>query len=197
LSLKASFFSQIPNEWGFDVGEKLHGRTQNVDITDELTGEPHQLARSNIPMHGTLGSTIRIASELLSQSYFLLLLVNEIGYSNVYEQNVFVKRSDDERALYYFAHLEAPLEIGTPVELLTNYSSGYEHNRERKGYGLRNLEGRIASDEHFATRLRRNFSERDHVESILDSTNSFIEGTPSSPIDAMQRLSFLLTFFHS
>ena len=89
--------------------------------------------------------------------------MNEVGYNKKFVQNVYIKDSDDERSIQYYFMPNTPMEIGVPVELLTNYKTAYESVRERKGYGLSNLQQGLKSDSCRATRLQRNFLEREDV----------------------------------
>ncbi len=100
------------------------------------------------------------------------LIVNEVGYNQNFAQNVYIKDSDNERSIQYYFMPNIPMEIGAPVELLTNYKTAYEMVRERKGYGQSNLQQGLKSDSCRATRLQRNFLERDDVESIVAECSS-------------------------
>eukprot|EP00980_Cylindrotheca_fusiformis_P020053 scaffold7139_cov115-Cylindrotheca_fusiformis.AAC.3 len=143
FDVKAFVFSTIPNEWAFGVNEKLHGREQVIDITDDMTGDPHTYACGNIPMY-----------------------VNEVGHDRSLRQTVHALL-DDDRTVQYFIAIEEPMKKGDTIELLVAYDDTYEKVRERKGYGLANLERSEKSDEHFATRLKRNFTERKEVEEMI------------------------------
>ena len=98
--------------------------------------------------------------------------MNEVGYNKNFVQNVYIKDSDDERSIQYYFMPNTPMEIGVPVELLTNYKTAYESVRERKGYGLSNLQQGLKSDSCRATRLQRNFLEREDVASIIAECTS-------------------------
>lgn len=50
-----------------------------------------------------------------------------------------------------------------------DYKGGYEINRERKGYGKRNLHDFLGSDQDDAARLQRNFENREMVEGDIDT----------------------------
>ena len=52
--LKSFIFSQVPVEWGFCAVERLHGMQQYIDITDDVTGLPSNLATKELPMYGKL-----------------------------------------------------------------------------------------------------------------------------------------------
>jgi hypothetical protein len=127
--------------WGFGVQETLWGREQMVDITDDLTGEPHEIAQQHLPMY-----------------------VNEVGHADL-EETVHACEEND-RVIKYFFVVRKPMKKGEELELFVNYRSAYESNRERKGYGKKNLADTEKSDDHFPSRLRRNFVEREHL--ILD-----------------------------
>lgn len=128
--------------WGFGVEETIMGgRGQTVDITDDFTGEPHATAQANLPMY-----------------------VNEVGHSKRLE--TVHACEENGRVIKYFFVIRKPMKKGDELELFVNYREGYEMNRERKGYGKKNLAGIEKSDDHFPSRLRRNFSEREHL--LLD-----------------------------
>lgn len=74
------------------------------------------------------------------------------------------------------------MEKGKPIELFTNYKSGYEGIRERKGYGLNNLRDGMKADTCVSSRIQRNFSDREDAENVVDVT------------ECVQRLSYLLKF---
>lgn len=69
FSIKDFLFSYEPSSWRFDVEEKLNGRNQVVDFTDDATGAPHVAARSNMSMY-----------------------VNEVGHNMDLVENVQVSR---------------------------------------------------------------------------------------------------------
>ena len=125
-------------EWAFAVEEKIHGELQIIDITDDVTGSPHELAKRNVAMY-----------------------VNEIGHNKNLKQNVFIGE-DYDRTVLYCIHLDSPLRKDEPVELLTNYRSVYEQVRERKGYGLKNMSWGLRCDQDRASRFLRNWEDRIH-----------------------------------
>lgn len=51
--------------------------------------------------------------------------MNEIGHSGEFKQNVFIREFDDRVVKYYFIPNET-MEIGKPVEMLTDYMHHYE-----------------------------------------------------------------------
>ena len=57
--LKTFVFSQLPSEYSFSVSEKLYGQVQNIDISSDVDGTPHDIARSEIPMYGKNSSSTR------------------------------------------------------------------------------------------------------------------------------------------
>ena len=142
---KSFIFGFEPAMWGFGVQENIWGREQTVDITDDVTGEPHDMAQRNLPMY-----------------------VNEVGHSNL-EETVHACEEND-RVIKYFFVIRRPMKKGEEIELFVNYGSRYESNRERKGYGVANFAGKEKGDDHVPSRLRRNFPEREHL--ILDLEES-------------------------
>ena len=50
--LKSFIFSNVPAEWSFGALEMLSGMPQIIDITDDVTGHPSELAKKEIPMYG-------------------------------------------------------------------------------------------------------------------------------------------------
>jgi hypothetical protein len=143
FTVKSFIFGNAPNEWPFDVEEKLFGEQQIIDITDDATGSPHELARKNIAMY-----------------------VNEVGHNNKSKQNVFICPRDG-RAVQYFIKLASPMKKGDQIELLTNYGKVYETIRERKGYGWRNLNRGLPSNEDRASGLKRNLGDREDAENTI------------------------------
>jgi hypothetical protein len=111
-----------------------------------------------------------------------LFAVNEVGHNKAFRQNVYLADSLDGRVVRYYFMPDGGMEKGKPIELLTNYKSGYEGIRERKGYGLRNIREGVKSDDCIASRLQRNFGDREDAENMVDVTES------------IQRLSYLLKF---
>ena len=144
FELKSFAFSNEPSEWAYDVEEEINGSTQAIDITDDLTGTPHENARKEIPMY-----------------------VNEVGHGNEYTQNTFV-RELDERTVHYFFRTPRELQGGDSIELLTNYRKEYEDARERKGYGIKNIHRGDKTDQDYATLLKRNLLLRVNVEATVN-----------------------------
>jgi hypothetical protein len=141
--IKSFIHSEGPANWGFDVPEKYSGRNQLLDITDDLTGEPHANAKREIPMY-----------------------VNEVGHDTKLVQNVFI-RDENDRTVHYFFRATQSMKGNETVELLTNYKDTYEDKRERMGYGLKNILRGDKSDEDRPTLLRRNFLLRSRIEEKL------------------------------
>jgi hypothetical protein len=90
-----------PSSWGFSVEETIHDHEQTVDITDDGTGEPHEIARQNIPMY-----------------------VNEAGHGSELHENVVARH--DVRTVFYYLYVKAPMHVGDTVELLVDYGDTYE-----------------------------------------------------------------------
>jgi hypothetical protein len=122
----------------------LHGQEQMIDITDDLTGEPSEEAKQQIPMY-----------------------VNEVGHNPSYKQNVIATDDASSRTVKYFIKIEEPMKKNDTVELLVDYKKGYEDIRERNGYGLVNLKEGLKGDDDVATRILRNIDERKKMEESL------------------------------
>eukprot|EP00978_Attheya_sp_CCMP212_P016092 scaffold41913_cov54-Attheya_sp.AAC.5 len=140
--MKNFIFSLEPSSWGFSVEETIHDHEQTVDITDDGTGEPHEIARQNIPMY-----------------------VNEAGHGSELHENVVARH--DVRTVFYYLYVKAPMHVGDTVELLVDYGDTYEDVRERKGYGRANKKGEAESDSDDYARLQRNFTERSNREETI------------------------------
>ena len=66
FDVKSFIFDHEPGVWSFGVHEQLFpGQEQIVDITDDVTGDTHQLAQHGLAMH-----------------------VNEVGHDKTLKQNV-------------------------------------------------------------------------------------------------------------
>ena len=143
-------FDGEPAGWGFQVEEAYLGREQLIDITSDATGEICESAKKMTAIY-----------------------VNEIGHNRELVQNVHA-RERDGRVVQYYADITTPLSKGEKVELLTTYFSIYEGNRERKGYGIANLEEGVKDDSHEPSRLQRNFDDRYEVDQAL-SLHSVID----------------------
>jgi hypothetical protein len=122
--------------WSFGVAETIYDRDQEVDITDDLTGEPHDIARRNIPMY-----------------------VNEKGHNPSLKETIHAKEAD-ERIIHYFLMIKKPMKKGDEIEVFVDYKDLYEGNRIRRGYGMDNMAGYVQGDDHFPSRLQRNHIDR-------------------------------------
>ena len=136
-------FDGEPAGWGFQVEEAYLGREQVIDITSDATGEICESAKEMTAIY-----------------------VNEVGHNKELVQNVHA-REKEGRIVQYYADITTPLSKGERVELLTTYFSIYEDNRERKGYGIANLEEGVKDDSHEPSRLQRNFDDRYEVDQAL------------------------------
>mmetsp|Transcript_13805 Transcript_13805/g.33421 ORF Transcript_13805/g.33421 Transcript_13805/m.33421 type:complete len:1310 (-) Transcript_13805:736-4665(-) len=132
-------FSKIPSEWGFDVPEILDGKPQVIDITDDLTGDTHEIACRHIPMY-----------------------VNEVGHDTELKQTVSALDKDGNKVFYYVV-IREPMKQGDTIELLVAYENLYEEVRARKGYAKANIKKRARGDEHFGSFLQRNFLDREYI----------------------------------
>ena len=50
--LKTFIFSQLPSDYSFSVTEQLHGQIQTIDISSDIDGELHDVARSEVTTYG-------------------------------------------------------------------------------------------------------------------------------------------------
>jgi len=157
FSVKDFIFSFEPSSWRFDVSEELNGCHQVVDFTDDTTGAPHIVAKSNVAMY-----------------------VNEVGHNIDLVENVC--SLEKPRSVYYYASIGTPMKKGETVELLVNYKEGYESMRVRRGYGKANLLG-VKSDNDDYSRVQRNLAERISFE---DSIKSYREDEVGSVIDFLE-----------
>ena len=67
FNLKSFIFSSEPYQWCFGVSELRVDGLQIIDITDDTTGSPHDIAKRNIPMY-----------------------INEVGSDRNRKRNVFI-----------------------------------------------------------------------------------------------------------
>jgi len=107
FNVKSFIFSHEPSEWSFGCEEKMNNlkdqeHDQMIDITDDVTGKTHDIARKNIPMY-----------------------VNEVGHNRNLTQNV-LARERNCRSVHYFINIVQPMAMGSKVELLTSYTETYE-----------------------------------------------------------------------
>jgi hypothetical protein len=147
--LKGWIHSEYPNEYAFGVSEKIRQEVQRVDLTDDHSGQLHDIAKSKVTTY-----------------------VNEVGDSGLLEQNVYSWECDGRTVHYYFK-LDEPMIQGQTVELLTHYGRGYEDVRERQGYGYKCLNENLPGNQDRASRIARNIVERNFVlEKRICSANS-------------------------
>lgn len=132
--------------WSFSVPEKILGRDQSIDITDDLTGEPHAVAQANIPMY-----------------------VNEVGHNPALQATIHACDEEDRNIKYYLM-IKNPMQKGDEIELFVDYKEKYEENRVRKGYGKENLTGRTRGDDHLPSRLQRNLIDRRDLLDDIEGT---------------------------
>lgn len=97
FEFKCFLFRNQPNRYPFEAEAKLDGELQIIDVTDDVTGLPHHIAKANIPMY-----------------------VNEVGHSLDNKQTVFSSASDNGRAVNYNVCLHDGLTLGegSRIELL-------------------------------------------------------------------------------
>lgn len=124
--------------------------TQLVDITDDATGELHELAKK----HATI-------------------YVNEVGHNANLHANVLIREKND-RSIHYYACIDEQhaMRKGDCVELLVDYAKKYEEVRERKGYGVVNIVEGVGDDRCDGARLQRNFTERKLMEDLISSLST-------------------------
>ena len=148
FDFKSFIFGHEPSGWSFGLEEKLLGKAQVLDITDDYTGEPHETAKS-----------------------FIAMYVNEVGHSPELRKQQNTHACDEfGRNVNYFVKISDALKPGEQRELFVDYFSGYEDVRERKGYGKANLKGAVKSDDDRAAALERNIHERQRcVEKIKET----------------------------
>lgn len=79
FDVKSFIFTHEPSGWSFGVDELLFGsHEQIVDITDDVNGETHELAQTELAMH-----------------------VNEVGHDKSLTQNVDALDENDRSVQYY------------------------------------------------------------------------------------------------
>mmetsp|Transcript_11092 Transcript_11092/g.31898 ORF Transcript_11092/g.31898 Transcript_11092/m.31898 type:complete len:152 (-) Transcript_11092:1163-1618(-) len=120
FELKSFLFDGGPGEWGFGVGKKLDKQEQILDITSDVTGEPHETARQSLPMHA-----------------------NEVGHNPDKKVTLLARPDDQDRCVNFFLFLQDEMEPKQTIEALVDYGQLYEDIRERKGYGLLNEYGNL------------------------------------------------------
>ena len=147
FSMKDFIFDNEPSSWRFDVKEKLNVnglQNQVVDFTDDTTGSPHAVARANIAMY-----------------------VNEVGHDINLVENVC--SLETSRSVSYYVYIDKPMVTGETRELLINYREKYEDIRERRGYGLANINLGVKGDDDGVSRVLRNQNERVPTEATIMS----------------------------
>jgi hypothetical protein len=130
-----------------------HKITQFIDITEHSTGKPTQDAQRSIPMY-----------------------VNEVGYSKSgidRDPNTKSHQPGWRKVHYLFRNSKLRKATSSSlksnsVELLVNYGQHYERNREREGYGKRNLFSKVFSDSHLPSFLLRNFDDRKRMITLFE-----------------------------
>ncbi len=135
FGIKDFLFGHEPSSWRFDVAEKLNGQNQVVDFTSDTTGYPHADARANTAMY-----------------------VNECGHDSSLVENVC--SFETCRSVSYYIYIDRPMHAGETCELLINYGDKYEDIRERRGYGLANINLGVKGDDDNVSRVLRNQKER-------------------------------------
>jgi hypothetical protein len=136
--IKNFLFSGLPSSYHFEFDEivdVVRHRKQVADITDDLTGFPHQIARSNVAMY-----------------------INETGGRTDLKQTVWAVDQGND-GIHYLFHTKniGKMKKGDAIELLICYSSSYDEVRGRRGYGKKQS---VKSDSHYPTFLERQFVER-------------------------------------
>lgn len=168
--IKNFIFSDEVETYGYGVDELIHGsKKQYIDITDNATGLPHEESRRLIPSY-----------------------INEIGHDSRLKRNVHI-RDKENGSIHYYLDLKNPLKRGDTVELFVDYDQAYEDVRERKGYGIANIENGERSNSHEPTALLRYFDRREFVTEEIDNfspldifyTLEFIVENIQEPIDAV------------
>jgi hypothetical protein len=103
FDIKNFIFSSEPSGWAFDVREEFGWNRlkapQALDITDDLTGMPHDVATKNIAMY-----------------------VNETGGDPNLKQTVWSGQVQEREVNYYFRH-DDRMEKGKRLELLVSTCS--------------------------------------------------------------------------
>lgn len=108
------------------------------------------------------------------------IYVNEVGHDATLTENVTISQVGG--LVQYHIDIQRPMKMGDEVELLCNYRSHYETNRERKGYGLDNLSGAQKSDSDVASKLLRNFAERAGILEMIEAL---------SPLELFYNMEFI------
>lgn len=149
LDIKAFLFQNQPNRYTMGTEQSLDGEEQIIDVSDDVTGLPHDIAKANIPMY-----------------------INEVGYDLTRKQTVFCVVSNNGRNANYSVAFYDGLSLsnGSKVELLVNYFKGYEETREIEGYGLKNLYSNLPDGKSLARRIQSGVKERVYMlDTILET----------------------------
>jgi len=122
-----------------------------VDIMDDATGLNHAAALKSLPTY-----------------------VNEVGHDLSRLQNVFISDYEDRSIEYNFVLPDnQKLKVGDCTELLTNYYSAYERNRQRHGYGRANLYEGKRGDDHLASYMKDRLRERSDTLNVVTTIDLF------------------------
>eukprot|EP00592_Proboscia_alata_P010548 CAMPEP_0194365126 /NCGR_PEP_ID=MMETSP0174-20130528/13117_1 /TAXON_ID=216777 /ORGANISM="Proboscia alata, Strain PI-D3" /LENGTH=1950 /DNA_ID=CAMNT_0039139609 /DNA_START=8 /DNA_END=5860 /DNA_ORIENTATION=- len=178
FKLKNYIHSREPEEWCFDTIDD----NTTYDITDEISGGVHSIARNHIPMYINevkrelntekeicLSSSPNIyAAHDPEGSVHYLFGIPHDGESDEFEEN--------------FKELQAPLMRGEEIELYVDYGEEYERVRLRKNYSvlaplLNDKKGRKVLGE------RIKLLEDDTEDDYLDDINEFTREELMSTID--------------
>ena len=137
FAVKDFIFGSRPSWWAFDAKSAYKCGNQScihkLDITDDFSGQPSQVARGNIPMYiNEVGNRIDLAHNVLATDF------NEtcVKYSFVT-----ISTCRDEDGIW--CRDTKDMRIGRGVEMLTWYTKSYENVREREGYGIKNILGDV------------------------------------------------------
>eukprot|EP00977_Amphora_coffeiformis_P006346 scaffold1353_cov161-Amphora_coffeaeformis.AAC.18 len=149
FDMKCFLFQNQPNRYPIEAKENLEGEAQMIDITDDVTGLPHKIARAHIPMY-----------------------VNEVGHDLANKQTVFCTSSHNGMNANYHVALYDGLSLsnGSKVELLSNYHQDFEPTRELEGYGLKNLYFGLPDGKDLARRIQNGISERTYMLETIRET---------------------------
>jgi hypothetical protein len=136
--IKNFLWTGLPSSYQFEFDENVDSvrrRKQVADITDDLTGFPHQIARANVAMY-----------------------INETGGHRDLKQTVWALDQGID-GIHYLFHTKniGEMKKGDVIELLICYSDSYDDVRGRQGYGKKQS---VKSDSHYPTYLERQFVER-------------------------------------
>ncbi|KAG7349165.1 hypothetical protein IV203_011762 [Nitzschia inconspicua] len=136
--IKNFIWSGLPSSYQFEFDgtqDVIRNRKKVADITEDITGSPHGIARSNVAMY-----------------------INETGGDRNLKQSVWANDFGVD-GIHYLFHTKniGEMKKGDTIELLISYSESYDDVRSRQGYGQNDS---IKSDAHLPTYLERQFVER-------------------------------------